>query len=115
MKSEDIARICHEANRAYCQALGDESHVGWQDAPAWQRESAQQGVMFVITHPDLTPEQAHENWMRQKSEDGWKYGPVKDAEKKEHPCMVGYVDLPLEQRLKDYLFCAIVLALTETV
>ena len=25
----DIARVCHEVNRAYCQALGDNSQVEW--------------------------------------------------------------------------------------
>jgi len=43
-----------------------------------------------------------------KKEQGWKLGPVKDLEKKEHPCFCPYGDLPLEQRVKDFLFAAIV-------
>ena len=42
--------------------------------------------------------------MKQKLDDGWKYGPVKDAEKKEHPCLVPFEQLPKEQQAKDYLF-----------
>ena len=45
-----------------------------------------------------------------KADEGWKYGPVKDADKKEHPCFLPYHNLPLEQRMKDYLFGAIVAA-----
>ena len=43
--------------------------------------------------------------------EGWKYGPVKDAQKKEHPCFLPYAELPPEQKAKDYLFRAVVHAL----
>ncbi|MNW54352.1 RyR domain protein [compost metagenome] len=102
-----IAMICHEVNRAYCRSIGDHSQQAWADAPEWQKESAVNGVEFHLSN-ETTPEQSHENWMREKAADGWVYGPVKDPEKKEHPCMVPYDQLPLEQRTKDYLFKAVV-------
>lgn len=37
---EKIAACCHEANRAYCRGLGDDSQVSWFDAPVWQKKSA---------------------------------------------------------------------------
>lgn len=49
--------------------------------------------------------------MKAKEEDGWVYGPEKDAEKKVHPCMVPYDQLPKEQRMKDVLFGAVVRAM----
>lgn len=42
---------------------------------------------------------------------GWKHGVKKDAKKKEHPCMIPYDDLPLDQRVKDALFVGVVKAL----
>lgn len=108
MKVEDIARVCHEANRAYCTALGDTSQVPWEAAPDWQVASAIEGVRFHIDNPDADPIASHTNWLLTKLEDGWKYGPVKDAEKKEHPCMVTFHQLPVEQRAKDFIFRAIV-------
>jgi len=60
----DVAKVCHEANRALCAGLG------------------------------------------------WKYGAVKDADKKEHPCFVPYEELPKEQQAKDHLFKATVSALS---
>ena len=39
------------------------------------------------------------------------YCAVKDAEKKERPCMLPYTDLPREQRAKDDLFLAVVAAM----
>lgn len=103
-----IARICHEVNKAYCEALGDNSQLPWEDAPNWQKESATLGVILHSTHPEAGPEASHESWMKQKLEDGWKYGPVKDAEKKEHPCIVPFGELPVEQQAKDFIFRAIV-------
>jgi hypothetical protein len=111
-KTAQIARVCHETNRAYCQSIGDNSQPTWEEAPEWQRSSAIQGVEFHVAHLSAgqapQPSASHDSWLAQKTKEGWKYGPVKDAEKKEHPCYVPYDQLPVEQRLKDYLFAAIV-------
>jgi cytochrome c1 len=106
-----IASVCHEANRAYCETLGDMSQPKWADAPVWQVESAENGVVFHLNNPSAGDAASHENWMRQKSADGWIYGPVKDVEAKQHPCMVPFDQLPPEQQAKDRLFRAIVRAL----
>lgn len=104
MNIENLAQVAHEINKAYCESIGDFSQTSWEDAPEWQKESAVKGVGFHLDNPDASPSASHDSWMKQKEEDGWKYGPVKDAEKKEHPCYVPYDQLPLEQRSKDYLF-----------
>lgn len=106
---EACARAAHEANRAYCIALGDTSQPSWETAPDWQRSSAVNGVRGVLE--GNTPEQSHEGWLREKAEAGWKYGPVKDPEKKQHPCFVPYAELPPEQRAKDHIFVGVVKAL----
>lgn len=111
MTNEQIARVCHEANRAYCAALGDHSQLAWEDAPEWQRASAIGGVGFIQENPDAPPSASHESWWAQKRADGWTYGPVKDADRKTHPCCVPYDELPVEQRAKDYIFGAIARAL----
>lgn len=102
-----IAKICHEANRAYCQSVGDDSQTSWTDAPDWQKESAINGVKFHLMG-DHPPSASHENWLKDKVSDGWVYGPVKDPIKKEHPCMLPYDALQPEQQSKDYIFRAIV-------
>lgn len=105
---EQIAKTCHEANRAYCRSNGDDSQPAWEDAPDWQKESAMDGVRNVIDHPDQTPASNHWNWMQKKISDGWKYGKKKDPDKKEHPCLVAYEQLPKEEKVKDELFLSIV-------
>jgi RyR domain len=111
MTIENIAAICHEANRAYCFTIGDGSQPQWQDAPEWQCKSAVQGVQWRIENPEAPISAQHEEWLKAKEADGWKYGPVKDPDKKTHPCLVPYGDLPREQTVKDELFVAIVMAL----
>jgi len=105
---EKIAQVCHEANRAYCLALGDDSQVSWADAPEWQRQSAYNGVVHHFNHPESTPADSHLSWYAEKEADGWVYGEEKDTELKTHPCMVAYEELPVEQQAKDYIFSAIV-------
>lgn len=104
---ECVARIVHEANRAYCTTLGDTSQPAWDEAPEWQRMSAINGVYFALEYK-RTPQELHENWMREKTIEGWKYGVKKDAFEKTHPCMVPYDQLPEPQQRKDKLFLAIV-------
>lgn len=111
MDRTEIARVAHEINRAYCASLGDDSQPAWEDAPEWQKGSALAGVDMHLANPDATPEDSHESWLAQKTADGWKYGPVKDAQKKEHPCFLPYAELPPEQKAKDHLFRAVVHAL----
>lgn len=104
---EACARAAHEANRAYCLAIGDYSQVSWDDAPEWQRTSCINGVRGVLINGN-GPRESHASWLAEKAATGWKYGPVKDPEKKEHPCFVPYDELPHEQRQKDALFVAVV-------
>lgn len=113
MTPAEIAAVCHEANRAYCVAIGDTSQSSWDDAPMWQRTSAINGVLMHQGHPEATPENSHESWLKEKADTGWKYGPVKNADTREHPCFMPYAQLPISQRRKDALFRAIVHALKD--
>ena len=112
MNNEQVARVAHEVNRAYCEALGDSSQLKWEDAPQWQKDSAMLGVELHTINPNAGPEASHESWMAQKIADGWRYGKIKSPEIKEHPCILPFAELPAEQQAKDFLFRAIVHALS---
>lgn len=105
---DQIAELCHEVNRAYCEATGDMSQKPWAEAEQWQRESAVRGVQFALANPHATPADQHETWMKDKIEDGWVYGETKDAEAKVHPALLPYDQLPEQQKVKDHLFRAVV-------
>jgi RyR domain-containing protein len=103
---EACAMAAHEMNRIYCIFTGDRSQPRWEDAPDWQKTSARNGVKGALE--GATPEQSHESWLKEKLEAGWKYGSVKDPERKVHPCMVPYAELPASQQMKDHLFISTV-------
>lgn len=105
-----IAQVAHEVNRSYCDAIGDNSQQSWHHAPGWQKESAIKGVLAHLASPGMTPEDSHKSWLDEKVKHGWRWGPVKDAEQKIHPCFCAYAELPQEQKIKDHLFGAVVRA-----
>jgi hypothetical protein len=111
MTKEDIARTAYNVNRAYCESLGDFSFGPWDEAPEWQRITCIADVEFHLANPTALPSASHESWRDQKLLDGWSRGPVKNPERKEHPCMVPFHELPLAQQAKDYLFTAVVRSL----
>jgi hypothetical protein len=110
IRLDAIARVCHEANRALCQAFGDNTQLPWEQAPEWQRASARMGVDLHLMG-DFGPEASHVAWMSQKQAEGWTYGELKDTNAKTHPCMVPFAELPRHQQAKDYVFRAVVHAM----
>ncbi len=111
MKDRDVeraARVAHEVNRVWCEENGDFSQPSWSDAPSWQIESAIQGVRFHLENPSAPDSASHDNWMNHKVSDGWVYGSVKCAIKKEHPCLVPFDDLSMCQQVKDSLFKSVI-------
>lgn len=103
-----VAKICHQANKALCENIGDNSQVDWEKAPGWQKASAENGVNFCMHNPNAPASANHESWLKEKTDNGWVYGEIKDAEKKTHPCCVPYDQLPDNQKSKDALFKSIV-------
>lgn len=43
----------------------------------------------------------HEVWAQTRISQGWTYGPERSDELKQHPCLVGYDELPEEERVYD--------------
>ena len=116
---EAAAKAAHEVNKVWSESLGDQSHEHWENAAEWQRSSSRAGVLKAVDlYENGTPkseisEKLHESWMEFKAANGWRFGAVKDADKKEHPCMVPYSQLPPEQRVKDEIYLATVLSITQ--
>lgn len=109
-----IAIVCWENNRIYCGTIGDKPLPYWTDAPEGERQSYRNGISQLWTvlerGDEPSPEENHNNWLRQKQADGWTYGEKKDPQAKTHACFKPYNDLPLEQRMKYHLFINIVKA-----
>ena len=61
INADAIAKMCHELNMAYCAALGDDSQAPWEAAPEWQKQSARNGVLYHLEHPDSTQADSHKS------------------------------------------------------
>lgn len=109
---EQIAEVCHEANRALTKHVGDVAvQPTWAESPEEMRVSSVRGVQFAIDNPNASPEDQHRAWCHDKLTAGWSYGPVKNAAAKTHPALMPYDRLPEGTRRKDALFRAVVAAL----
>ena len=114
-KIQKIARICHNVNKAYCESLGDNSQLSWDEISIDIKGSAVIGVRKVLENPSITPEDIHKEWMDYKIKEGWIYGINKDNVKKTHPCLMPYNELPIEQKAKGFIFIAIIRQLEDII
>lgn len=108
--ARDIAKICHEVNSAYVGFVEGKRPPMWHDLSPELQDSGIAGVEAAADF-GVTPEKQHEEWVADKLAHGWTYGEVKDEEKKTHPCLVPYDQLPDTQKVKDHLFVAVVHAM----
>ena len=112
MSPFEIAGVCHAANREITAIVGDVPvQEPWASVSADMQFSAVKGVEFALANPNATPEAQHEAWCDERRAQGWAYGPTKDVEKKLHPALKPYAELPEGTRRKDAVFRAIVGAL----
>ena len=103
-----IARVVHEAVRAFQIANGQPGAPPWSRAPAWMKTATAEAIAFRLSNPGAGPSAQHDQWMVEKIAAGWKRGKEKDGVKKTHPLLVPYSALPLVERQKDALVAAVI-------
>ena len=102
-----IAKVCHEANKAYCEINGDYSKSLWEAMEDWERKNVMESVEFLKNNPEANTSAIHNNWLETKKADGWRYGEREDEYKQEHPCCAPYDELSEEQQVYYKLITAI--------
>ena len=50
---------------------------------------------------ELLARNAHDHWAKHRMSEGWRYGVKRDDQKKEHPCLVPYEQLPESEKEYD--------------
>ena len=113
MNVEEIAQVCHDANRRLCITQDDNSQQSWEETPWSTKQSAIAGVVFLHENSGASLRSLHESWRKRKMEEGWVHGAEKDDLVKTHPAILPYEELPAHQQIKDRLFRAVVTALTQ--
>lgn len=105
-----IAKFIYEAARL--EAIWSKRTIvpeKWEERDEKFRKQFIEIVEKYITMKQLpTPEEAHNSWMESYFEMGWKYGEKRDVEKKTHPDLLPFYDLPQDERDKDAIFLALV-------
>lgn len=55
----------------------------------------------IVALSEQIAKNTHEVWSAGRIADGWSYGPVRDDEKKQHPCLIPYEELSEEEKEYD--------------
>lgn len=50
---------------------------------------------------ELLAKNAHDIWAQERLSQGWTYGPSRRDDRKEHPCLVPYEELPESEKVYD--------------
>jgi len=99
-KNRFIADVRHIGWVAYQIAVGQEYN---EEINNDQLESLLNGIEYLEENSECTPEENHNNWMKEKIRQGWVYGDVKDFELKTHPDLIPFNELPVVEQRKDIL------------
>lgn len=109
-KIEYISKLIYEATRI---------EAGWSKRTIipeeWEKRDVKfrkQFVKIIDTYLSLkklpTPSEAHNSWMQSYFEMGWKYGKIRDVNKKIHPDLLPFEELPKDEKDKDAIFLVFV-------
>lgn len=114
-----IARIAHAADAALVAIRTGIAQPDWDELSEAQQQMVRFDVRQALRYPQAVDEQWHYVWRAEMAEAGWTYGAQLQAERKEHPALVEYDQLPTLWRERLYQRHAIVTAnaaflLTET-
>lgn len=109
MRVEAAARICFEVNKAYS---GSEDN--WDDLTMGEKEELVEAVKTAF-FSNYNANIQHHKWCWIYLKKGWKWGKVKDEEKKEHPCLLPWDYLSEEDQLRDHLFVGMVELLNDKI
>lgn len=55
----------------------------------------------ILELTERLAEHAHDVWAQLRMQQGWKYGPKRDDDAREHPCLVPYDQLPESEKEYD--------------
>jgi len=106
---EKAARLVVAANRVYCNGIEDVIPPDWDDMSPFVKKAMIDAVRARLSDITMPLSVNHDSWMAARLADGWTLGEKKNEEKKIHPNLIPYAELPRQQRIKDLMFVTVVL------
>ncbi len=55
----------------------------------------------IVELTEMLARNSHDVWAKQRLSEGWRFGPRRDDQAKEHPCLVPYEQLPESEKQYD--------------
>lgn len=101
---DDICRVIDSANRELSRSLNENVSLPFDTWSDQARANMKESVRQVITGELRTPKDCHDKWLKDRVNEGWSFGEVKNFTLKTSPCIVDYQELPEEQKVKDDMF-----------
>jgi hypothetical protein len=77
------------------------------------KDTYRRSVKAMAICPGETCEEGHARFLQRKSAEGWRYGKVRDEEKREDPSIVEYEHLPYPKRNNMEIVVTIIRAMWE--
>lgn len=118
LSSEDIAAHIWNSDALLDAVLfpgRPDPDARWEDAAPAARIGLRGMVNALINDPELGARDVHEHWLRERREQGWVLGGVRDPVAKTSPDLIEWDDLDVVAKVKSDLTVAIVRALTPLV
>lgn len=116
MTTTDIAKIVHEATRAYNeQVFGDFTQKRWDHLTEDQKFEIVRRVEFTIEYRNAPASAYHDRWLAAKLWDGWSPADYTDSKQKKHKRLLPWTMLPKGEQERDVLFVKICNCLAESV
>lgn len=104
-----IAQECHLKNDELMLANGEvPNSTSWHEMDDHMKDMNIKSVKKALLNPNLTAKDMHDEWMKNKIADGWRYGITKDADQKTHPLIIDFDKMNDIDKLKDQIFIDVV-------
>jgi len=103
-KTERAAEVVQEVVKTFSHFAKIEEVPSYKDLDPISRESLINSVAFITDNNITENKPIHDIWLEKMLKMGWTYGKDFDLEKKTHPSLVPFSNLPPEERAVDKLF-----------
>lgn len=96
---EIAAKTAHSVLQCVNRKFNCKELPAWEQTLTWYRASMVKHIEYIIYH-NYKPSRIHDKWIKRKIGFGLKYGKELDWNKKTHPLLVPFTELPVEERMK---------------
>lgn len=113
---DQVAGVTFQMIDAYNVIVdGAEPRTDWWFLPEDEQAMTMQAVTALRDAPEISPQQNHERWVEIMLERGWTIGPEVDLDRKEHPFLIPFEELPPAAKRMNYANYLIVLVLSRPI